>query len=263
MRHLVSHFKNIIRKRVVSLESMKRPALRYCIHNELLPELLSRTPSNLVRTILNLPPSEYQTQLNQDIFALLMSRFKTGFFLEIGANDGFTHSNTVYLEREFGWNGILVEANNKYLPSLALRKNSVVVNKAVSFQKGTADFIDAGLFGGLKSSLDGTHIHHTHGAPCITVDCMTLQEILDNASAPARIDFVSIDVEGGEMPVVEQMVSVDRRFGCGCIEYNWRENDRKKMAALLENNDYRVVWQGQTEHDLYFVDTRQFPVGQS
>ena len=256
MNFLSVQLKNIIRNKLVRLGVLKRPALRYCIHNELLPELLSRTPSSVVRKIFNLPSSEYQTQLNQDVFALLMNRFRSGFFLEIGANDGFTHSNTIYLEREFGWKGILIEANKKYLPMLAHRKNSKVINKAVASSAGEADFIDAGLYGGLKATLDNTHFKQTNGATCITVECMTLQEIFDDVSAPARIDFVSVDVEGGEVPILEQMMSSNRRFTCGCVEYNWRKADFDKIYDLLEHAGYQVVWNNQTEHDIYFIDTR-------
>ena len=32
-----------------------------------------------------------------------------GFFIEAGANDGFTQSNTYWLERFRGWHGLLVE----------------------------------------------------------------------------------------------------------------------------------------------------------
>jgi hypothetical protein len=34
-----------------------------------------------------------------------------GFFIECGALDGETRSNTLYLERFLGWRGLLVEAN--------------------------------------------------------------------------------------------------------------------------------------------------------
>ena len=251
---LVNLIKNIIRERIVHFGVLRRPAIRYCIHNELLPSLLALTPSSIVREMLELPPSKHQSQLNQDIFALLMNRFCPGFFLEIGANDGFTLSNTAYLENEFGWKGILVEANKKYMTSLANRKNSIIVNKAVSLQHGEAEFIDAGLYGGLKSCLDDTHYQHTKDATSIKVECMGLQEILDNAGAPSRIDFVSIDVEGGEVPIVEQLVSVNQRFRCGCIEYNERMDDYEKMSRLLENAGYRVVWKNQRVPDLFFVD---------
>lgn len=243
-----------IRDRVVRVPMLRRPSIRYCVENELLASMIVRTPSNSVRRTLNLPTSTHQTQLNQDIFALLMNQFRAGFFLEIGANDGYTLSNTVYLEEMFGWNGILVEPNPKYLGSLASRKNSVVVNVGVSPQKGTAEFIDAGLYGGLEASVDDTYATYTKGAPRISVNCTTLQEILDSAGAPQKIDFVSIDVEGGEVPIVEQMVSVNRRFKCGCIEHNNRIGDYQRLVDLLEAAHYKVVWEKQSGHDLFFVD---------
>lgn len=246
--------KRAIWARLARVNMLRRPALKYCIDNKLLPSLLIGTPSNVLREMLGLPPSEHQAQLNQDVFALLMNKFRTGFFLEIGANDGFTFSNTVYLEKEFGWKGILIEANPKYMASLSARKGAVVVNKAVSSGKGAATFIDAGLYGGLESSLDESHRARTDGAASIMVECMGLQEILDTSAAPTRVDFISVDVEGGEIPIVEQMVSVNRRFGCGCIEHNGRGTDYAHMVRLLGNAGYRVVWEDQTVHDLFFVD---------
>lgn len=254
--NFVAIVKKIVIECTVKIGMLRRPSIKYCIANGMLPSVLVRTPSNIVRKMFNLPRSEYQTQLNQDLFALLMNQFRPGFFLEIGANDGFTLSNTIYLETNFGWKGILVEANHKYTSSLSKRKNSVVVNKAISSQKGKANFVDAGLYGGLKDSLDDCHYSYTKDATCITVDCMGLQEILDENLAPERIDFISIDVEGGEVPIVEMMVSVSQRFRCGCIEYNDRMEDYQRIVTLLQSAGYKVFWEGQTEHDLFFVDER-------
>jgi hypothetical protein len=35
--------------------------------------------------------------------------YTNGFFIEAGANDGFNQSNTYYLEKFKGWQGILIE----------------------------------------------------------------------------------------------------------------------------------------------------------
>jgi FkbM family methyltransferase len=258
---ILDQMKKIIREAIVRLGILRRPSVRYCVENQLLPSLLTRTPSKTVREMLNLPPCEHQTQLNQDIFALIMNQFRPGFFLEIGANDGFTFSNTAYLEKEFGWRGVLVEANPRYMASLSKRKNSVIVNRAVSAKEGEAMFIDAGLYGGLEASLDKSHNEHTDGAPSIKVKCIRLQELLDTTAAPMRVDFVSVDVEGGEIPIAEQMVKSNRRFGCGCIEVNKRKSDYARIAHLLGTAGYRVVWENQTEHDLFFVDCQSHPIG--
>jgi len=57
--------------------------------------------SNLMRS---------QAQLFQDLLVVFLLKGKRqGFFVEIGAADGVTLSNTLILERDFQWTGILSE----------------------------------------------------------------------------------------------------------------------------------------------------------
>jgi len=52
-----------------------------------------------------------QPETEQDQWVLKTLRGKErGTFLEIGAYDGVLHSNTLCLERDFGWTGWLIEA---------------------------------------------------------------------------------------------------------------------------------------------------------
>ncbi|MGI6100339.1 MAG: hypothetical protein ACOYD3_11385 [Kiritimatiellia bacterium] len=67
--------------------------------------------------------------------------FDNGFFIEAGANDGFTQSNTYWLERFRGWRGILVEP----IPSLyeicrKERSRSTVYNYALVSDNWPQDF---------------------------------------------------------------------------------------------------------------------------
>ena len=53
--------------------------------------------------------------------------FRNGFFVEAGAYDGVDQSNTYYLEKEKGWNGILIEPifeNARRLFYLLKKENS-------------------------------------------------------------------------------------------------------------------------------------------
>ena len=60
-----------------------------------------------------LPPFCYSfSQAGQDVFldqVLFKSKLRNGFFIEAGAFDLVTHSNTLFFEMERGWTGILVE----------------------------------------------------------------------------------------------------------------------------------------------------------
>ena len=48
-----------------------------------------------------------------------------GFFIECGALDGETGSNTLYMERSLGWTGILIEADPDTYKKLADRGRKV------------------------------------------------------------------------------------------------------------------------------------------
>ena len=51
-------------------------------------------------------------QYGQDCYIdHILSAKRGGFFVEIGANDGELHSNTLFFERVRGWQGLLVEPN--------------------------------------------------------------------------------------------------------------------------------------------------------
>jgi FkbM family methyltransferase len=218
-----------------------------------------RTPSRKLRELFGLSSFEHESQLNQDIFALLMNGFEPGFFVEIGANDGTTLSNTVYLEECYGWQGILIEANPKYRSSLARRKRSKIVIKAVFSSKERMEFVDAGLYGGMSQMLDGSHQQYTNGCGRIHVECEPLIDILKSCNAPDRIDFISVDVEGMESAIVEQIANSPYRFNFGCVEHNFRPDKYPKMASTLRSANYRILWEGQTRQDMFFIDGDRNP----
>lgn len=239
---------------------LRKPSLSYCRKNRLLPQIITATSSEILQEMLFLPASSRKTQENQDFFALLVNQFKPGYFIEIGANDGFTFSNTLYLEEYFEWSGLLIEANPKYADSLSQRKNVKIINKAISDQSGIAQFVDAGLYGGLAAGIEQQYSVYTNPAPIIHVDCLTLQQVFDEACVPMVIDFLSIDVEGGELPIVRQLVSDQRRARCGCIEVNHRKEDMAEIKQLLNGAGYKIAWEGMTKHDLFFVDPLLCPI---
>jgi hypothetical protein len=63
--------------------------------------------------------SESRSQLGQDVFALsFVGPHKSGYFVEFGATNGKSLSNSFLLEKHFGWKGILCEPGRGWLPEL-------------------------------------------------------------------------------------------------------------------------------------------------
>jgi FkbM family methyltransferase len=131
-----------------------------------------------------------------------------GTFLEAGANDGYTWSNTYYLERFKGWNGVLVEA----IPLLSdecrkLRRHSVVYNCALVApdhpeSEVTMTYSDLrSLISGSEPGMERLALQdpHTHQ---VRVRARTLDSVLQDANV-ANIDFLSLDLEGFEAPALQ------------------------------------------------------------
>ena len=135
-----------------------------------------------------------------------------GCFVEAGANDGYTQSNTYYLERFRGWHGVLVEP----LPALSERcrrerpasKVFCCALVADDYEGSTAPMLAANLTSlvrGAQKSPEADEAHCRLGAQIqetavseFDVPARTLTSILDEAGA-GRIDLLSLDVEGYEL----------------------------------------------------------------
>ena len=140
--------------------------------------------------------------------------FDDGFFIEAGANDGFTQSNTYYFERMRRWMGILVEP----VPELAercrrLRRRSRVVQAALVSADHAGDEIEmeyAGLMSVTADAFGDGRERRAHVTKALErkwaertytlrVPAATLSEILDSHAGEREIDLLSLDVEGAEL----------------------------------------------------------------
>ena len=135
-----------------------------------------------------------------------------GCFIEAGANDGFSQSNTYYLERFRGWSGLLVEP----IPELAAecrrnRRTPVVEVALVADQSATptVPIHCAGLMSTVAGALGSEEVTRRHIETGLSVQGLRTTRVID---VPARtrssliiehglkqdIDLLSLDVEGAE-----------------------------------------------------------------
>ena len=83
----------------------------------------------------------------------------------------------------------------------------------------------------------------------IIVDTKTLTDILDESNAPKYIDYLSIDVEGAEIHVLDGIDFNKYTFGIIHIEHNWQKY-RSEIRQILENNKYLFLSENNCD-DIY------------
>ena len=166
-----------------------------------------------------------------------------GTFLEIGAFDGLSESNSLYFERCRSWKGLLVEgARINFRKLVRNRPNATTVRAAVCEQEGLARFsaedgTAAKLVPEGSSSVERTarmlSSQRQHGSPGNSVRCAPLSSLLrETFGETPRVDIFSLDIEGSE-PAAIATLGHAASFGCVVVEVNagWRRI--RVMHAML------------------------------
>jgi FkbM family methyltransferase len=157
-------------------------------------------------------PALMPSQYGEDI--LLWNFFehkREGFFVEVGAYNGVGFSNTYFFEA-VGWTGLLIEpAPEFYQACCSSRPHSQVINAAVgrsdqgkrikfSVAEGSRGVGTLSFCG--ENSQQVERIHREGGVlHTVDVPLLSLSELLENHQG--EIDFITIDVEGAEMDVLQ------------------------------------------------------------
>lgn len=160
-----------------------------------------------------------------------------GGYLDLGANDGATLSNTKALH-DLGWKGALFEPSKKaFLTCQMNQPNAFRYNVAVSNVDGEIEFYESGTHlkqgdTALLSTVKEVELKRWSGSDnsftkttCESISAKTLDKKLNDCGV-LSFDFISIDIEGMDYDVLIQMDL--KKLGCKmlCIETNSVEDQK-------------------------------------
>ena len=189
---------------------------------------------------------DFKGQIGQDIIAYLcLKNKKNGFYIDIGAYDGINWSNT-YIFEKLGWNGFCVEASPKTFEKLQKNRKCDLYNYAVCSKNiGKTRFLTSSV-----DELDVLDIHNTkehkerieresdNNMEYTEVNTITFEEIMSNYKDINHIDFMSLDIEGGELDVLKSIDFDKYSFGLITVEYNHNYNE---IMELMYSKGYKKL----------------------
>ena len=149
----------------------------------------------------------------------LLKQRRNGFFVECGAFSGEDLSDTLFFERERNWTGILIEAHPGYHREI-LRKNrhALVLRACLHPRPGLMKFKLKGWGSGV-SELNKNVAAADNMSAETDVQCFSLNSIMA-AIGVRHIDFMVLDVEGSELPVLESIDWTRLSVDVFSIEYS-------------------------------------------
>lgn len=217
-----------------------------------LKEITHRNFNHFCQRLINYQKS----QLRQDLFVLFVTNFKqNGYFVEVGACDGIIASNTLTLEKEFNWNGILVEPGICWQMALAQNRNSLIDFRAIW------DKNELILFNEVQSKPTLSHIFsinpndwafdtRNQNPTRYTTQSVTLLDLLKEHNAPLIIDYLSLDTEGSEFNILNVFDFDLYDIKIITVEHNYTDN-REKIYSLLKDKYTRVLTEVSGKDDWY------------
>jgi len=181
-----------------------------------------------------------------DFAATFFNGKNNGVYIDIGANDGVTWSNSLTFEINYGWKGICIEPHPIAFQKLINNRNSTNLNIAISDNNNELEFLSieghAEMLSGLVSKYDPQHIQRIqretqqHGDKVTTlkIKCSKLTDILYEHNIQ-HVNYLSIDTEGSEISVIEGIDFTKNSFDLISLECNY---DPEPLHKIMETKGF-------------------------
>ncbi|MDP4006943.1 FkbM family methyltransferase [Methylobacterium sp. NEAU K] len=197
------------------------------------------------------------SQLLQDIWVLFeLKEKRNGYFVEFGACDGVSLSNTLLLEKTFSWQGAVAEPARAWHEALYRNRDCYISDKCVYKTDGVEVLFNEADIGELSGMTDfvGSDFHSgfRQDGSEYPVKTISLGKFLSEARAPKRIDYMSIDVEGSEFDVLQNFDFAQHDIALISIEHNFSES-RERIYDLLTGLGYRRRFRQLSMFDDWYV----------
>lgn len=214
----------------------------------------------------------HRSQLSQDLWvALLLNCWspkslsnKNGYYVEFGGFDGLTFSNSYLFEKNFNWKGIIAEPNRYFSDRCRENRSCIIDNRCIwSESHKTFNFntVPNSPELGTLELFEKTDCHIDERMAqkrLVSVETVSLIDLLIEHNAPRIIDYLSIDTEGSELNILNAFDFDKYIFKIISIEHNFTDS-REKICALMAQNHYMRLPRNVSYCDDMYINTKRSP----
>ena len=193
--------------------------------------------------------NEYYSQFGQDKF-VNETYFKGkigGVFLEIGAYDGLSLSNTYFFEKNLGWTGVCVEPSPSIYKKLLNNRVCHCLEGAISDYNGIARFCflqNIPMLSGIEKDYHPLHVIRINQEMKVLkgskiffdINVYSFNSMMEMYDL-THIDFLSLDTEGGEDKILKSIDFDKYTIDVMTVEFNYGN----KMKDFFHSKGYVEV----------------------
>ena len=159
------------------------------------------------------------------------------------------------------WTGILIEAHPEYHREILTKnRNALVMRGCLSARPGLEKFKLAGWGSGVAAHNKNVgRVNNKKDVPETDVQCFSLNSIMA-AIRVSHIDFMVLDVEGSELPVLKTIDFTRLSIDVFSIEYSKHVSKLEEIRHFFDQTGgYREVgklpvgWNDSTAQDVIFT----------
>jgi FkbM family methyltransferase len=199
-----------------------------------------------------------QAQLFQDLLVVFLLKGKrNGFFVEFGATNGRDLSNTFTLEHNLQWKGILAEPAKCWHAALRSNRKAAIDTRCVWSESGQQlAFTETELaeLSTLNEFVDKDFNKAGRATgTSYPVETVSLTDLLKAHKSPKEIDYMSIDTEGSELPILQAFNFDQYDIKIITVEHNFVEPTRANIHALLTSKGFVRLFDMLSKFDDWYV----------
>jgi FkbM family methyltransferase len=206
--------------------------------------------------------TNFYSQQGQDKYVAtkFFPHLRYGVFIDIGAHDGKTYSNTLHFEKK-GWTGICVEPLPSVFKVLKTTRQCICVNAAIDIVNGETNFVSNTGYTEMLSGIEKYYPEKHHArrlkeqrimggsTEIIKVPTIRLDTLLEKHGIN-RVDYLNVDVEGGEYEVIKSIDFNTVDIHVIGFEDNYQENSAS-IISYLTTKGYQ--YDSRTGGDIFMV----------